>query len=158
METNKSVDIKTSTSTSTSTLENEPHQKKCGKVAFDEITPELTPNNKTNTSDFKDGKEDDENGRKSSQQVGFCPQYSQYILAEDRAKSFDEPNCPMIIKVNAHQLSEAGFFYTGNANIITCFCCGLTYNKWKPYYTPLVQHQKHTEMKCAFIQMVYLNA
>ncbi|ESP01669.1 hypothetical protein LOTGIDRAFT_58906, partial [Lottia gigantea] len=48
------------------------------------------------------------------------------------------------------QMSEAGFFYTGVADKVICFCCGVAILNWKPTADSWEQHAL-VSPQCLFI-------
>ncbi|VDI42650.1 Hypothetical predicted protein [Mytilus galloprovincialis] len=48
-------------------------------------------------------------------------------------------------------LAEAGYFYTGEADIVRCFCCDLGLAEWDAQDDPWVEHARHN-CRCLFLK------
>ncbi|XP_063405194.1 uncharacterized protein LOC134688419 [Mytilus trossulus] len=48
-------------------------------------------------------------------------------------------------------LAEAGYFYTGEADIVRCFCCDLGLAEWDVQDDPWVEHARHN-CRCLFLK------
>lgn len=59
-----------------------------------------------------------------------------YKRFEVRLQSFSNTSNEWLSKKSV-ELAEAGFYYTGNANEIKCFCCELVLNQWEKDDIPL---------------------
>lgn len=89
------------------------------------------------------------------EQLGICkyrkPTFSNYSTLEARMRSFE--TWPIALKPTPLALSEAGFFYTGKADVTICFHCGGGLNDWEITENPWVQHAQWFS-KCNFILSV----
>ena len=52
--------------------------------------------------------------------------------------------------VDPTELARAGFFYTGQRDLVKCFCCGLTLHKWCEGDDPFHEHHRHSA-NCPFL-------
>ncbi|XP_067673231.1 E3 ubiquitin-protein ligase XIAP-like isoform X2 [Haliotis asinina] len=60
---------------------------------------------------------------------------------------------PPQMKPTAQQLTEAGFYYSGTFDKVTCFTCGCSVSKWQTDADALVQHAKHSP-SCLYLQQL----
>ncbi|XP_071136607.1 baculoviral IAP repeat-containing protein 3-like [Mytilus edulis] len=74
--------------------------------------------------------------------------YPQYHTYSSRYQSYG--NWPFPHKQTAHSLSEAGYFYTGENDIVRCFCCDLGLAEWDPKDNPWTEHARHNP-RCIFL-------
>lgn len=51
-------------------------------------------------------------------------------------------------------LAQAGFYYDGFSDMVTCHQCGLKLSEWNDYEIPIVEHAKLNPM-CAYKQCNY---
>lgn len=67
---------------------------------------------------------------------------------ENRLKSYIAwPNeCPALIK----ELSEAGFYFSGEGDFVTCFVCGIKIGGWKDDDVPLDRHEAANK-RCKYL-------
>lgn len=61
-----------------------------------------------------------------------------YMTELERLKSFVD--WPKALKQKPEHLSDAGFFYTGKGDKVTCFSCGGCLKDWEPEDDPWEQH------------------
>ncbi|XP_058067035.1 death-associated inhibitor of apoptosis 1 [Anopheles bellator] len=66
------------------------------------------------------------------------PEYPNYAIEADRLKSFAD--WPTSMYQKPQQLSDAGFFYTGNGDRVKCFSCGGGLKDWEQGDEPWEQH------------------
>lgn len=95
---------------------------------MDDLTPELTP------IDYL---------------LGASPKHPEYRTLQTRIDTFDVVNWRLqsISRENSAFLkpewfARAGFFYTGTADSVSCFCCGLGLGHWEATDDPFVEHAK----------------
>ncbi|VDI75614.1 Hypothetical predicted protein [Mytilus galloprovincialis] len=74
--------------------------------------------------------------------------YPQFESVDARYRSFD--NWSFAHKQTPRKLSEAGYFYTGENDIVRCFCCDLGLAEWDPKDNPWTEHARHNP-KCWFL-------
>ena len=60
---------------------------------------------------------------------------------------------PKYMKPRPEQLAEAGFFYQGPSDRVTCHHCKMTLLNWKPTDDPKEEHRHHSP-HCHFIQLM----
>lgn len=58
--------------------------------------------------------------------------------------------------VSTVRLAQAGFFYNGKSDEVTCFCCGLKHKKWRENDIPLDVH-KILSPNCSFLTKQHSN-
>jgi hypothetical protein len=76
--------------------------------------------------------------------------FSGLIPAEKRKLTFFAwPKCLQYI---ADDLVEAGFFYNGESDHVTCFCCGIAIKDWECCSNPWEDHAAFSP-KCKFLIM-----
>ena len=69
---------------------------------------------------------------------------------EDRLKSFtllpswEGP-------LDAHSMSEAGFVYTGQEDLVYCFSCNIKLDRWTKHMDPLLRHKEESPT-CSFVR------
>ncbi|XP_052222882.1 uncharacterized protein LOC127838882 isoform X1 [Dreissena polymorpha] len=66
---------------------------------------------------------------------------------EDRRQSFS--TWPRALP-SAHDFVSRGFFYTGNGDLVRCFCCGIGLKDFSDTDNPLMEHVKHSR-NCPFL-------
>lgn len=76
--------------------------------------------------------------------------YPDFKLISQRMKSFE--TWPVGIKQRPKELSEAGFFYSGQSDVVICFACGIVICKWEPTDNVWVEHKKHLQVECSFLK------
>ena len=54
------------------------------------------------------------------------------------------------IGLSIKQMAEAGFFYSGLCDIVTCFCCGVRLRNWQYQSDPFFEHAKFSP-SCWFV-------
>jgi len=69
---------------------------------------------------------------------------------EDRIKSFTLPP-QWEGPVNAHSMSEAGFVYTGQEDLVYCFSCNIKLDGWTKHMDPLLRHKEESPT-CSFVR------
>ncbi|XP_055709293.1 death-associated inhibitor of apoptosis 1-like [Phlebotomus papatasi] len=83
-----------------------------------------------------------------------CPvscAYVQYETNEDRLATYD--NWSSSFKKTPDELSEAGFFYSGIKDEVTCFSCGGSIAKWQEDYDIWEIHASQFS-NCDYVQFV----
>ncbi|MCK5894124.1 MAG: hypothetical protein KAG53_06855 [Endozoicomonadaceae bacterium] len=75
----------------------------------------------------------------------------EYNDFSDRERSFVEGAWLSDGKPKRSDLAGAGFFYTGNKDVVYCFFCGGDLNEWKPDDNPYADHRDHYS-HCGYIQ------
>ncbi|KAG4079894.1 hypothetical protein HA402_015025 [Bradysia odoriphaga] len=78
-------------------------------------------------------------------------EHPDYILEHNRLKTFC--NWPKSIRQRPAELVEAGFFYSGQGDMVICFSCGLGLRDWEIEDIPVVEHAKHTS-QCSYLNLV----
>lgn len=71
----------------------------------------------------------------------YNPKHPIYKLEVERLASFKQ--WPKSMKQTPAQMADAGFFYTGNGDIVQCFCCGGALSGWLSEDDPWVEHATH---------------
>ena len=69
---------------------------------------------------------------------------------EDRLKSFTLPP-PWEGPVDIHSMSEAGFVYTGQEDLVYCFNCNIKLDGWTKHMDPLLRHKEESPT-CSFVR------
>ena len=59
-------------------------------------------------------------------------------------------NWPVTAEAYPSSLSRAGFYYTGDADIVRCFCCAVRLGHWLRTDLPLQEHTRHSPA-CRFV-------
>jgi baculoviral IAP repeat-containing protein 7/8 len=77
-------------------------------------------------------------------------EHPEYQLPNKRLRTFEM--WPLSLKQKPVELVEAGFFYTGMADRVICFCCGVGLGKWEETDSPWLEHVKHGQA-CEFLQL-----
>ncbi|XP_071137536.1 putative inhibitor of apoptosis isoform X2 [Mytilus edulis] len=75
--------------------------------------------------------------------------YPQYQSYSSRLGSFDQWR--FAHKQTPQCLAEAGYFYTGDNDIVRCFCCDLGLAEWDPKDNVWTEHARHNP-KCHFLK------
>ncbi|MDP0588581.1 MAG: RING-HC finger protein [Candidatus Endonucleobacter bathymodioli] len=75
--------------------------------------------------------------------------YPEYATYQNRLNSYD--NWPRQQTQNREGLAKAGYFYTGNTDVVRCFCCDLGLAEWDSADCPWREHARHAT-KCWFLQ------
>lgn len=73
-----------------------------------------------------------------------------YRYEAARLKSFN--NWP-VKYIKAEKLATAGYFYTGELDIVKCFSCGTETYKWMEGDDPMVDHKRQSPM-CKFVRNI----
>ncbi|XP_052238852.1 uncharacterized protein LOC127850112 isoform X1 [Dreissena polymorpha] len=73
--------------------------------------------------------------------------YLRYAAVEDRTSSFR--NWPRT-RPTIPALCQSGFFYTGNDDLVRCFCCGIGLKDFSDTDDPLQEHVRHSR-NCAYL-------
>uniref|UniRef100_A0A2C9KXI5 RING-type domain-containing protein n=1 Tax=Biomphalaria glabrata TaxID=6526 RepID=A0A2C9KXI5_BIOGL len=69
------------------------------------------------------------------------PSHPEYILFSARVDSYSNWTFHEIF--SPQKLASCGFYYTGEADCVRCFQCGLGLRSWKPGDDVLTQHEKY---------------
>ncbi|CAK1600382.1 unnamed protein product [Parnassius mnemosyne] len=77
--------------------------------------------------------------------------YPKYSIISERLNSFTL--WPKSLKQTPAQLADAGFFYTGCGDRVTCFCCGGVLQDWDSDDDPWDQHAKWFA-QCDYVRLV----
>lgn len=80
-----------------------------------------------------------------------CGSYPMYRLAEVRLKTFD--TWPKSLKQRPEQLVSAGFFYSGQSDLVVCYSCGLYLFEWETDDDPWEEHKKLTKKECQHLKL-----
>ena len=78
--------------------------------------------------------------------------YPQYQVYENRLNTFIDRSWPISLFQNEVTLAEAGFFYSGNGDIVICAFCGIHLYRWLPKDDPLTEHKKFNNI-CKFVSL-----
>lgn len=78
-------------------------------------------------------------------------EYPQYRLPQVRLKSFE--TWPIGIKQKPIDLAAAGFFYSGQSDLVICFSCGLYLNQWEISDNPWIEHKKWLTKECNYLNL-----
>ena len=73
-----------------------------------------------------------------------------YEELEDRLKTFILPP-PWEGSLDAHSMSEAGFVYTGQEDLVYCFSCNIKLDGWTKHMDPLLRHKEESPT-CSFVR------
>ena len=73
------------------------------------------------------------------------------MFYQDRLSTFE--HWPKQIIPNQYQLARAGFYYTGQYDKVTCFCCNLTVHAWEQNDDPWKEHERLSP-SCMYIKMI----
>ena len=76
--------------------------------------------------------------------------YPQYQIYEHRYNSFIDRSWPISLHQNEVKMAKAGFFYSGNGDIVICAFCGLYLYRWLPKDEPFAEHKKFNK-NCKFV-------
>ncbi|KAK6183920.1 hypothetical protein SNE40_006490 [Patella caerulea] len=93
----------------------------------------------------------DRNNRPESIKNSFPSLHPQFRKTKERLVSFD--NWSKQYKPTKTQLAESGFFYTGVATKVVCFCCGISVRDWEPTADTWQQHALISPT-CSFIKLI----
>ena len=73
------------------------------------------------------------------------------MFYEDRVASFKF--WPVQLKPGKFRLARGGFYYTGQYDKVSCFCCDLTLYDWEQKDDPFEEHRRLSP-SCGFVKMV----
>jgi hypothetical protein len=73
------------------------------------------------------------------------------IFFEQRLKTFDTWNKQL--RPDKFSLAKAGLYYSGTADIVYCFSCGLKLYSWETNDDPLVEHDKFST-ECPYLKVI----
>ncbi|KAK3097987.1 hypothetical protein FSP39_015077 [Pinctada imbricata] len=76
--------------------------------------------------------------------------HPEYKETEKRMKSFRTPNTPQILIMKMYDIVVAGFFFTGESDIVRCFCCDMGLAEWMEEDVPWEEHAKHSP-RCPYL-------
>ena len=89
----------------------------------------------------------------SAHEVSCSPSvYPKYTSYNKRLSTFFERFWPVSLNQDNFKMAEAGFFYSGFADIVICAFCGLSLNKWLPNDDPITEHRKFNQ-DCKFVRL-----
>jgi hypothetical protein len=82
---------------------------------------------------------------------------TKYVTCMSRLKTFLKWQLINDYKpfITPFTLSQAGFYYTDNKNIVKCFDCEIEIGDWKEGDIPLDEHKKRSS-HCDFINSIYV--
>ena len=75
----------------------------------------------------------------------------QYEQLDNRSRTFDECVQKWEGPVDAHSMSEAGFVYTGQEDLVFCFNCNIKLDGWTKHMDPLLRHKEESPT-CSFVR------
>jgi baculoviral IAP repeat-containing protein 7/8 len=78
--------------------------------------------------------------------------YPEYYLDIQRMQTFE--TWPTSMKQTPFDLVQCGFFYTGMADRVICFCCGLGLGNWEETDTPLAEHVNNNT-NCEYLRSTF---
>lgn len=93
----------------------------------------------------------DEVGPVKTRKLSKEHKYPEYGLPQSRLNSFE--TWPIGIKQKPHELAAAGFFYSGQSDMVICFSCGLYLNQWESNDNPWVEHKKWLTKECNYLNL-----
>lgn len=106
---------------------------------------EQATNSKHNNESVKNDTQSDKNKNELGENIAEKklihhndPEYPNYKTKQARLKSFKD--WPKFIKQRPEELSNAGFFYTGSSDIVTCYSCGHGIRSWEVNDDPWEEH------------------
>lgn len=82
------------------------------------------------------------------------PAHSEFSNSDVRLLSFE--NWPQQMRQSSQELSDAGFFYTGIADKVICFSCGIELDDWNYFDVPLEAHKQHS-YDCKYLKSIKNN-
>lgn len=91
----------------------------------------------------------DETGVFQRQQAA---EYPAYAIESRRLRSFED--WPKQMKQKPAQLADAGFFYTGSFDSVTCFSCGGGLRSWEEDDDPWEQHALYFGVVCKYVRLI----
>jgi len=65
-------------------------------------------------------------------------------LANFEARLATFSTWPPSIPIQPRILAEAGFYYLGFGDLVTCYSCQKSLKKWQPLDNPWMEHQRHS--------------
>ncbi|KAL3853043.1 hypothetical protein ACJMK2_016627 [Sinanodonta woodiana] len=71
---------------------------------------------------------------------GSVAKFPQYCTLDGRLKTF--ANWPSSNHQQPRKLAEAGFFYQGGTDVVTCYFCAVKLSGWTPEDVPWTEHEK----------------
>jgi len=80
------------------------------------------------------------------------PLHKELASYEERLKTFQKLMWPVGLKQKPNMLAEAGFFYTGASDMVTCFYCNGGLQNWELCDTPFEEHAKYYP-DCGFLNI-----
>lgn len=86
--------------------------------------------------------------RQKLQPLRMPLKYPTFAQPQQRLSSFED--WPVALTQKPQELAEAGFFYTGKGDLVTCFSCGGRLKGWEPNDDPWQEHAKHYD-DCQFL-------
>ena len=72
------------------------------------------------------------------------------MFYEDRLHTFE--HWSKQIRPSKEALTKAGFYYTGTADKVICFACGVNLASWEPTDEPWREHEKWSPA-CIYLKM-----
>lgn len=87
--------------------------------------------------------------RKNSKQELL--EYPEYRLLQKRLNSFE--TWPVGIKQKPLELANAGFFYSGQSDLVICFTCGVYINQLENTDNPWVEHKRLATKECNYLAL-----
>ena len=64
--------------------------------------------------------------------------HAHYVQVSNRLNTFRMWPCDYFLR--GEDLAEAGFFYYGKSDVVTCFSCNLELGNWRPFDDVYKQH------------------
>ena len=83
------------------------------------------------------------------------PIYTKYSKLEDRETTFGKFIWPCQLMQTPREMAEAGFFYKGKSDFVTCFHCSVVLHSWGILSSPKCAHYE-ANPDCKFIQMIHM--
>jgi baculoviral IAP repeat-containing protein 7/8 len=77
--------------------------------------------------------------------------HPEYRLLQERTKSFKM--WPVGLKQKPQELADAGFFYSGQSDLVICFSCGLFLCQWRPDDNVWLEHKQHATRECSYLNL-----
>ena len=84
--------------------------------------------------------------------TGRCIRYPQYKFCDKRIWTFDGM-WPKSTELSPEKLAEAGFFHTGEKDILCCFYCGVRVREWENKDCPFEEHFYWSPF-CDYMEMI----
>ena len=100
---------------------------------------------------------DDSSDDSSSDEQDESDKCTKYVTCMSRLKSFLKWQFKNEIMVfyTPITLAQAGFYYTGEKDMVKCFNCNVQLGDWNDGDIPMDEHKKHSP-HCKFINSVYI--